>query len=222
VSHDSLDLDTDRQRRLGYPEVIYAAGKTVEETVAAATGIAKAHGQVLVTRCRPEQLTALAEALPEAECYERSGCVLLGAPEPTHGPVAVVSAGTSDGPVAEEAAVTLRARGILVRRLQDCGVAGVHRLLSKTDQLTDCVALVAVAGFEAALTSVVGGLVRCPVIGCPTSVGYGVVDGGWTALRSMLACCAPGVTVVNIDNGFGAGYAAADIARQAPALAKPG
>jgi NCAIR mutase (PurE)-related protein len=120
--------------------------------------------------------------------------------------------------VAEEAAITLAARGVSVDRLSDCGVAGLHRLLGRLDRLRACVALVVVAGMDGALPSVVGGLVDTPVIACPTSVGYGVAAGGHTALHTMLASCAPGITVVNIDNGFGAGYAAATIARR---LARP-
>lgn len=213
-----LDLDHQRDRRCGFPEVVYGAGKTTRECVAAATRLAERHGKVLVTRCA-EHLEALSAALPAGTAHSRSGCFALGEPPPTHGPVAVVSAGTSDEAVAEEAALTCRMRGVAVRRLADCGVAGVHRLLRRLGELEGCRAVVAVAGMEAALASVVGGLVACPVIGCPTSVGYGVAEGGWTALRAMLVACAPGITVVNIDNGFGAGYAAAGIALQAAALA---
>ena len=211
----TLNLDLDRVRRCGFPEVVYAAGKTVDETVAAAQGIYAAHQLALVTRCRPEQMQALRQVFPQARFHDRCGAMLVGQPPLRHGPVAIVSAGTSDEPVAEEAELTALARGVAVRRLRDCGVAGLHRLLTRLPELDGIKALVVVAGFEAALTSVVTGLVSCPVIGCPTSVGYGVCDQGRTALHAMLACCAPGVSVVNIDNGFGAGYAAAAIALQA-------
>ncbi|TVR13974.1 MAG: nickel pincer cofactor biosynthesis protein LarB [Planctomycetota bacterium] len=210
----TLNLDLDRVRRCGFPEVVYAAGKTVEETCAAAQGLFAAHQRALVTRCRPEQMQALRTCFPQGRFCERSGAMLVGQPPMSHGPIAVISAGTSDEAVAEEAELTALARGVAVHRLRDCGVAGLHRFLTRLPELDDVKALVVVAGFEAALTSVVAGLVSCPVIGCPTSVGYGVCNNGHTALHAMLACCAPGVTVVNIDNGFGAGYAAAGIALQ--------
>lgn len=216
--HPNLRLDHDRERRCGFPEVVLGAGKTVEEILAAADGLHRQHGRVLVTRADDHALAALAEALPGGESHPRSGCFLAGAGEPTHGPVALISAGTSDEPVAEECAVTLRARGVAVARLADCGVAGIHRLLDNLDVLEDARAAVVVAGMDAALASVIGGLVAVPVIGVPTSTGYGVADGGRTALHAMLASCAAGLTVVNIDNGFGAGFAAASIARQSPPL----
>ena len=137
----------------------------------------------------------------------------MGHPTPTLGPVAVVSAGTADEPVAEEASVTLTARGVRVERFHDSGVAGIHRIMKHLDAIRQCVAVIVVAGMDGALPSVVGGLIDIPLIACPTSVGYGVATGGHTALNTMLASCAAGVTVVNIDNGFGAGFAAATIAR---------
>jgi NCAIR mutase (PurE)-related protein len=212
-----LDLDLDRLRRCGFPEVVFGAGKTAQEVVAAATRLSTEHGQVLVTRATPEALQALSAALPAGQAFPRSGCFSLGAPEPDCGPVGVVSAGTSDEPIAEECAVTLQARGVRVERFADCGVAGLHRLVRHLDALRACEALVVVAGMDGALPSVVTGLVDAPVIGCPTSVGYGVATGGRAALLSMLASCAPGLTVVNVDNGFGAGYAAATIARRSAA-----
>jgi NCAIR mutase (PurE)-related protein len=138
----------------------------------------------------------------------------VGDPEPRYGPVALLSAGTSDEPVAEEAEATLVARAVRVERFRDCGVAGLHRLLGKLEAIRACDCVIVVAGMDGALPSVVGGLVDLPVIACPTSIGYGVSGGGHAALNSMLASCAPGVTVVNIDNGFGAGYAAGSIARK--------
>lgn len=213
---ENLNLDMDRLRRCGFPEVVYGAGKTDGELVAAASGLLEAHGQVLATRCSDSGLAALARALPEGRAHPRSRTFLYKVPKPTAGPVAVVSAGTSDEPVAEEAVITLQAREVEVRRFSDCGVAGIHRLLGRLEELRECQAVIAVAGMEGALASVVAGLVDVPVIGCPTSVGYGVADGGRTALHSMLAACAPGITVVNIDNGFGAGYAAATMCRSRP------
>jgi len=207
-----LHLDLERSRRCGFPEVVFAAGKDVAECLAAATGLFEAHGEVLVTRCSDEQLQALHQAIPDGEVHPRGGLFLAGAPEPTAGPVAVVSAGTSDAAVAEEAALTLRARGVAVERFPDCGVAGLHRLLGHLDAIRACRCSVAIAGMDAALATVLGGLVAHPVVGVPTSVGYGVAAGGRSALESMLCSCAPGMTVVNIDNGFGGGYAAADIA----------
>ncbi|MEK7411852.1 MAG: nickel pincer cofactor biosynthesis protein LarB [Planctomycetota bacterium] len=208
----SLDLDLHRDRRLGFPEVVYAAGKTDAECVRAAQHLTAAHGKVLITRCRESQLTALRTAFPRGTAHTRSGCFTVGMPKPTRGPIAVVSAGTSDEPVAEEAELTARMRGCRVHRFADCGVSGIHRLARHLAALRRCRAVIVVAGFEGALPSVVGGLVAAPIIAVPTSVGYGAARGGETALCAMLCSCAPGVTVVNIDNGFGAGFAAARIA----------
>ncbi len=210
---DTLNLDFDRHRRQGYPEVVFGSGKTVNEILAAATRLVEAHGQVLVTRASPEALAALQDTLPKGRVHPRSHCFSYGDPVPTTGPVAVVTAGTSDEPVAEEASVTLAARGVKVERFRDSGVAGLHRVLKHLDAIRQCVAVVVVAGMDGALPSVVGGLIDIPLIACPTSVGYGVATGGHTALNTMLASCSPGVTVVNIDNGFGAGFAAATIAQ---------
>ncbi len=207
-----LDLDLHRDRRLGFPEVVYAAGKSVAECTAAAARLAEAHGRVLVTRCRPDQLDALATALPAGRVHARAACFALGLPKPSLPRIAIVSAGTSDAPVAEEAELTARMRGCRVLRCQDCGVSGLHRIAAWLPRLRRCVAVVVIAGFEGALPSVVGGLIAVPVIAVPTSIGYGVAAGGRAALDAMLSSCAPGVTVVNIDNGFGAGFAAARIA----------
>ncbi len=207
----SLDLDLHRDRRLGFPEVVYAAGKSDEECVAACVRLHDAHGRVLATRCRPSQLAALRLALPRGRAWERSGCFTVGLPTPSLGLIAVVSAGTSDEPVAEEAELTARMRGCRVRRFADCGVSGLHRIARHLPALRRARAVIVVAGFEGALPSVVGGLLAAPIIAVPTSVGYGVAAGGHAALNAMLASCAPGVTVVNIDNGFGAGFAAARI-----------
>lgn len=209
---DTLTIDFDRHRRLGFPEVVFGQHKTVNEVVAAATRLVEAHQMVLITRASDEALEALHKALPAGRPWPRSHCFSVGLPEPKAGPVALCSAGTSDESVAEEAFVTARMRGVAVKRFSDCGVAGVHRVLCRIDEIRSCVAVIVIAGMDGALPSLVGGLVDVPVIACPTSIGYGVATGGHAALNSMLASCAPGVTVVNIDNGFGAGYAAASIA----------
>lgn len=208
----ALDLDLGRDKRLGFPEVVYAAGKTDAEAVAACCGLVAAHGRVLATRCRPETLAALRAALPRGTAYPRSGAFCVGLPKPSLPAVAVIAAGTSDEPVAEEAALTAAMRGCRVLRMADSGVSGLHRLARHLPQLKRCCAVVVIAGFEGALPSVVGGLVACPVFAVPTSVGYGVAAGGRAALDAMLASCAPGVAVLNIDNGFGAGFAAARVA----------
>ncbi len=212
---DSLNLDLDRARRCGFPEVVFGQGKTVDEVVEAACRIAAHHGQVLVTRAAPEALAGLSTALPTGQAHPRSRCFVLGIPvTPGLGPVAVVSAGTADEPVAEECALTLAMAGVQVERIRDSGVAGLHRLLGNLERIRACRVVIVIAGMEGALPSVVGGLVDAPVIGVPTSIGYGVAEGGRTALFAMLTSCAAGITVVNIDNGFGAGMAAAAICRQ--------
>lgn len=210
----TLNLDLDRERRCGFPEVVFGQGKTVEEVVAATQRLASAHGRALVTRAAPEALAALAVALPSGVVHARSRAFLVGERPPTAGPVALVSAGTTDEPVAEEAEVTLRARQVRVQRYRDCGVAGLHRILAHVDAIRACDCVVVVAGMDGALATVLGGLVAIPVIACPTSVGYGVATGGQATLHAMLASCAAGLVVVNIDNGFGAASAAATIAHQ--------
>ena len=205
-------VDTHRELRCGFPEAIFAAEKSPDELVEIAQTLVETHGRMLATRVQPDGAAALLEALPDATLHERSRAVTVDRradPEPAVGRVLVVSAGTSDGPVAEEAAVTARMCGAAVETLADVGVAGIHRLLASSDRLRAARVLVVVAGMEGALPGVVGGLVDRPVIAVPTSVGYGASFGGIAALLAMLNSCAAGVTVVNIDNGFGAGYAAA-------------
>jgi len=204
-------LDTAREARCGHPEVVYGAGKTPQELLEVSRAVVEHHGRLLVTRPTSEGLALLSAELDETVIHERSGCVTVGSPEEESlcGLVAVVSAGTSDGAVAEEAAVTARFHGARVSEVRDAGVAGLHRLLSHGELLREARCLVVVAGMEGALPSVVGGLVSSPVIAVPTSVGYGASFGGIAALLGMLNSCAAGVTVVNIDNGFGAGYTAA-------------
>jgi len=210
-------LDTQRELRCGHPEVVFGAGKTPEQLVEIARALLEHHGRFLITRAAPEGAAAVLAEVEGAAHHARSGCLTAerGPVRAGSGDVLVISAGTSDGAVAEEAAVTARWLGAAVEELGDVGVAGIHRLLAHTERLRRANALVVVAGMEGALPSVVGGLVARPVIAVPTSVGYGASFGGLAALLGMLNSCAAGVTVVNIDNGFGAGYAAAQINRLA-------
>jgi pyridinium-3,5-biscarboxylic acid mononucleotide synthase len=204
-------IDHHRTLRTGYPEVVYCAGKTPEQCAKIVQRLATHDHVILATRASQEAYQAIAEVSPQARYYEIARIVLVGKPKRAGRgkPVVIVSAGTADLPVAEEAAVTAEALGRRVERLYDVGVAGLHRLLAHKEVLFGAGAIVVVAGMEGALASVVGGLVRAPVIAVPTSVGYGASFQGLAALLSMLNCCAAGVTVVNIDNGFGAGYFAA-------------
>jgi NCAIR mutase (PurE)-related protein len=197
-------VDTHRALRAGAPEAVYCPGKTPEQVVRILARLAESHANVLATRATPEVHEAAARELRVA--WHPVARLLVASPEPVErvGLVVVVCAGTSDLPVAEEAALTAEIRGNRVERIYDAGVAGLHRLLAQHPLLLDANAIVVVAGMEGALASVVGGLVDRPVIGVPTSVGYGVSAGGFAALLTMLATCAPGVAVVNIDNGFGA------------------
>ena len=208
-------VDVDRRRRTGFPEVIFGQGKTPAQVAQIARVILE-HGPVLLaTRISREQFEAVAAAFPSAVFHEEARCLTIERePLPQRRyPIAVVAAGTSDLPVAEEAAVTLEVFGNRVERIFDAGVAGLHRLLVETDRLRGCAAVIVVAGMEGALPSVVAGLVDKPIIAVPTSTGYGASFGGLAALLGMLNSCGSGVTVVNIDNGFGAAYAAATINR---------
>lgn len=213
-------VDHHRSLRSGLPEVIYAAGKTQEQTLAIFGSLMKDGVDVLVTRVEPGVAETLVRAYPGAVHHAAARTVSLRqtpASEKTVGHVAVVCAGTSDLPVAEEAAVTAETFGARVTRMYDVGVAGLHRLLAVRSELVAADVVVVCAGMEGALPSVVGGLVGVPVIAVPTSVGYGGSFGGATALLGMLNSCSPNVTVVNIDNGFGAAYTAVLIARAAQA-----
>lgn len=204
-------VDTHRELRCGHPEVIYGEGKTPAQILQIARAILARHDRLLVTRVSDEAARLCTRELSRA-CHDALSRTITVEPEngvETSGLVLVVCAGTSDLPVAEEAAVTARLCGARVERLSDVGVAGIHRLLAHTERLQRAEALVVVAGMEGALPSVVGGLVERPVIAVPTSVGYGASFGGIAALLAMLNTCASGVAVVNIDNGFGAGYMAA-------------
>ena len=206
-------VDQHRALRKGFPEVIFGASKTPEQVVAIAREILAADGRVLTTRVTPEHARALKKKFPHTVHHEAARCLTLEtAPlSKRPGTIAVVAAGTTDLPVAEEAAVTADFMGNTVQRIYDVGVAGLHRLLRRLPDIQAANVVIVVAGMEAALPSVVGGLIGRPIIGVPTSVGYGSHFGGLTALLGMLNSCASGLTVVNIDNGFGAGYAASGI-----------
>lgn len=214
-------VDRHRALRQGFPEVIFCAGKTPEQAAAIAQNLAQAGQNVLATRAEPAHFAAIRALLPDA-AYNRSARAVtcLQTPPRALGSVAVCTGGTADIPVAEEAAATAEAFGCRVSRLYDVGVAGIHRLFDKLDVLRRANAVIAVAGMEGALAGVVGGLVERPVIAVPTSVGYGANFGGLSALLTMLNTCAAGVGVVNIDNGFGAGYLAAQINRLAADMQK--
>jgi NCAIR mutase (PurE)-related protein len=208
-------IDHLRPATQGHQEVILCQGKTPEQVVGIAERLHAAAGSFLATRAESPHRVALAARFPRAEHNELGRTVFLPAdpePQPTgRGTILIVTAGTGDLPVAEEAAVTARALRNRVERLTDVGVAGIHRILTQTDALRRAAVVVVVAGMEGALPSVVGGLVPVPVIAVPTSVGYGAAFGGIAALLGMLNSCASGVTVVNIDNGFGAAAAASRI-----------
>ena len=206
-------VDTHRALRKGFPEVIFGAGKTPEQVVKIAAKLLEREQRVLVTRVNNEQARALKRKFKMAVHHPLARCVTLEKrPLPKRpGRIAVVCAGTSDLPVAEEAAVTAEIMGNRVERVHDAGVAGLHRLLPHLEVLQRANVLIVVAGMEGALPSVVAGLISRPVIAVPTSIGYGASFGGVAALLAMLNSCASGVTVVNIDNGFGAGYAASQI-----------
>lgn len=208
-------VDHHRSLRTGLPEVIYAAGKTPEQTLAIFSSLARDGVDVLATRSDEATAHAVLAVHGEAIYHARSRTLTLRrrAQGEPHGKVAVVCAGTSDLPVAEEAAITADLFGTAVVRLFDVGVAGLHRLLAVRAELASADAVIVCAGMEGALPSVVGGLVGVPVIAVPTSVGYGASFGGTAALLGMLNSCSPNVSVVNIDNGFGAAYTAVLIAR---------
>ena len=225
-SHETLPfatIDHHRALRTGFPEVVYCAGKTPEQAAAIARRVWERSDRMLATRAGAEHARALLAAVPAARHNPVARTVSAGAPAPAEGPpVLVVTAGTSDLPVAEEAMETVRMLGQRVETLVDVGVAGVHRLLAHEAVLTGAGVVIVVAGMEGALASVVGGLVRVPVIAVPTSVGYGASFEGLAALLAMLSSCAAGVVVVNIDNGFGAGFAAARINALRDSAASPG
>jgi len=208
-------IDFHRELRRGFPEVVYCAGKTTEQIVTIVARLARqADNNILATRAGRDVYLAVAAEVDGAEYHDLARLIIIRrGKQEKRGCIAVLSAGTSDMPVAEEAALTAEAMGNRVERIYDAGVAGIHRLLNHRDQLLAARVLIVVAGMEGALPSVVGGLVDKPVIAVPTSVGYGASFGGLAALLAMLNSCASGISVVNIDNGFGAGYQAGLINR---------
>lgn len=211
---DIANLDLGRTARRGYPEAVFCAGKTAVQVGRIARALAEQPQVSLFTRVRAEHVAAITEVLPDA-AYDDDAHLLVWPPtppEPTGGPVLVLAAGTSDLPVAKEAQLTARYLGRASDLVVDVGVAGLHRILAEVPRLRTAKAIVVAAGMDGALPSVVAGLVSAPVIAVPTSVGYGAAFEGLAALLTMLNACAPGVAVVNIDNGYGAGHLAAQIA----------
>jgi NCAIR mutase (PurE)-related protein len=208
-------VDHHRALRQGFPEVIFCPGKTAEQVAAIAASLYQTGSTVLATRAAREVFEAVQAVLPDATYQETARIIAIAGDEPPHlnGTVGVICAGTGDIPVAEEAACCLEVMGASVERIFDVGVAGLHRLLSFRDKIQSCTVIIAVAGMEGAMPSVIGGLVDMPVIAVPTSIGYGASFGGLAALLGMLNSCANGIAVVNIDNGFGAAAFAASILR---------
>ena len=205
-------VDHQRAERCGFPEVVFCTGKKPEQAAAIAAEILTRSPRLLMTRAEPAHAEAVARSIPDAVHHEIARCITVErAPRPVHGRVAVVAAGTADLPVADEARVTLEVMGAEVTTELDVGVAGLHRLISRLERIRSADVVVAVAGMDGALPSVLAGLLDCPVIAVPTSTGYGTGLDGLVALATMLNSCAAGVAAVNIDNGFGAGYLAAQI-----------
>jgi hypothetical protein len=203
-------LDHHRSLRKGFPEVVFCEGKRVDQIVKILERLSQKHPAVLATRASREVYNAVKDRFPSARYFDDARIIQLGVngASPTETTVLVVCAGTADVPVAEEAAVTANALGSSVEKLYDVGVAGVHRLLAAREALNAANVIIVVAGMDGVLPAIVGGLVAAPVIAVPTSIGYGTGLGGTAALMTMLNACAPGIAVVNIDNGFGAGYLA--------------
>jgi NCAIR mutase (PurE)-related protein len=208
-------IDHHREMRTGYPEIIYCAGKTIDQVTGIFRVMVEKENNVIGTRASSEMFEAIKRIAPKAVYFTEARIISVcrKAPEAPDSSIAVITAGTSDIPVAEEAAVTAELLGNKVVRIYDAGVAGIHRLVDKLPEIRKCRVIVVIAGMEGALASVVGGLVDKPVIAVPTSVGYGASFGGISALLAMLTSCSSGVTVVNIDNGFGAGFSASMINR---------
>ncbi|BDZ30246.1 nickel pincer cofactor biosynthesis protein LarB [Lactiplantibacillus sp. WILCCON 0030] len=206
-------VDLDRQRRNGFPEVVYGAGKTAAQITGIIQAMTSQTAPILTTRLTAEKFAVIKPELPQAVYYEAAQCMTVGAlPTPkTDDYIAIVTAGTSDMPIAEEAAITAETFGNHVERVYDVGVAGIQRLFAKLAVIRQAKVVIVIAGMEGALASVVGGLIDKPLIAVPTSIGYGTNFQGMTALLTMLNSCASGITVVNIDNGFGAAYSASMI-----------
>lgn len=213
----STMIDHHRELRTGVPEIVYGASKTAEQIAGAMRELARRAGGALATRIDPAKASAVAALAPEVTVHELARVCSIGSPgtRPAAGTIAIVCAGTSDLAVAEEAALTAEFLGAPVLRISDVGVAGLHRLLARLEEIRTAEVVIAVAGMEGALPSVLAGLIDRPLIAVPTSVGYGVSIDGLVALASMLSACAPGITVVNIDNGVGAAIAAVKVARLA-------
>src|SRR5262245_17707332 len=210
-------IDHHRELRTGVPEIVFGAGKTPEQIASALRELTRRSGGAIATRIDAAKADALRALVPDIVIHELARIAVVGAPaaRPLAAPIAVVCAGTSDLPVAEEAALVAEFLGAPVVRVSDVGVAGVHRLLGRLEEIRRAEVVIAIAGMEAAMPSVLGGLVDRPLIAVPTSVGYGVSVDGLVALGAMLTSCAPGITVVNIDNGVGAAVAAVRVARLA-------
>jgi NCAIR mutase (PurE)-related protein len=208
-------IDHQREIRTGYPEIVYCAGKTVDQVKEIFRVMSEHENNIFGTRADEKMFEAVKSILPETKFYREARIISLQKKEPEipDTRIAIITAGTSDIPVAEEAAVTAELLGNKVVRIYDAGVAGIHRLVDKLPEIRGCRVVVVIAGMEGALASVVGGLVDKPVIAVPTSIGYGANFGGVSALLAMLTSCSSGVTVVNIDNGFGAGFSASMINR---------
>jgi len=206
-------IDHHREIRTGYPEIVYCAGKSVGQVVEIFRIMSEKENNVIGTRANEDMYTAVKQVVPSAVYYPEARIISVQKKKPVcpESRIAVITAGTSDIPVAEEAAVTAELLGNNVLRIFDAGVAGIHRLVDKLPDIRNCRVIIVIAGMEGALASVVGGLVDKPVIAVPTSVGYGANFGGISALLAMLTSCSTGVTVVNIDNGFGAGFSASMI-----------
>ena len=206
-------IDHHREMRTGYPEIIYCAGKSIDQITEIFRVMSERENNVIGTRANNEMYEAVRSILPDAVFYPIARIISLQKKKPSEPEslIAVITAGTSDMPVAEEAAITAELLGNKVLRVYDAGVAGIHRLVDKLPEIRTCRVVIVIAGMEGALASVVGGLVDKPIIAVPTSVGYGANFGGISALLAMLTSCSTGVTVVNIDNGFGAGFSASMI-----------
>lgn len=206
-------IDNHREMRTGYPEIIYCAGKTTEQVKEIVRVMSEKENNVIGTRASQEMFDAVKSIIPDAVFYPMARIISVQKKKPAtpETRIAVITAGTSDMPVAEEAAITAELLGNKVLRIYDSGVAGIHRLVDKLPEIRCCRVIIVIAGMEGALASVVGGLVDKPVIAVPTSVGYGANFGGISALLAMLTSCSTGVTVVNIDNGFGAAFSASMI-----------
>lgn len=214
ITKDFAEIDLDREKRTGFPEVIFGETKTPKQSALIAEKIYKKSNLFLITRTNIETFNEVKKIIPEAEFDEQAKMIYSSKKDEKYqGKVSVVNAGTSDIPIAKEAEITAKLMGVKVESINDVGVTGIHRILSKVDKIRESNCIVVVAGMEGALPTVVAGLVDKPVIAVPTSVGFGTGADGYSALLTMLNSCAPGISVVNIDAGFSAGYQAALIAR---------